>query len=226
MHWIRPSKPCQRQRERCQRQNNTRAGVLSERVRTLEKSLANADATKAKGQRIEQEIAYWSAMSMAFGNDGIVALAIDDAGPALSDLTNDLLMACYGPRFTVAIRTQAEKADGDMKETFDLIVYDAERGDEKSIKSMSGGEKIWIQEAISRAMALYQAQSSGREYQCLFADESDGALDPERKQQFMAMKRKVLDLGGYEKEIFISHTPELWEMADTVINISDFGKAA
>jgi exonuclease SbcC len=36
---------------------------------------------------------------------------------------------------------------------------------------------------------------------------------------FMAMKREVLRLGGYEREFFISQTPELTALADTVINI-------
>ena len=201
---------------------NTRAGTLTERIRGLEKALAGAEEAKAKATHLEDEIAHWTALTKAFGNDGIIALTIDDAGPTLAALTNDLLLACYGPRFSIAIRTQAENAKGDLKETFDIIAFDAERGDEKSVRAMSGGEKIWIQEAITRAMALYQAQTSGRKYGCQFADESDGALDPKRKQQYMEMKRKAMELGGYEKEIFISHTPELWEMADAVIDMADY----
>jgi exonuclease SbcC len=36
---------------------------------------------------------------------------------------------------------------------------------------------------------------------------------------FMAMKREVLRLGGYEREFFISQTPELTAMADRVIDL-------
>lgn len=36
---------------------------------------------------------------------------------------------------------------------------------------------------------------------------------------FMAMKRKVLELGGYEREFFVSQTPELTAMADAVIDL-------
>ena len=46
-----------------------------------------------------------------------------------------------------------------------------------------------------------------------------GALDPMRKRMFMAMKREVLRLGGYEREFFISQTPELNAMADRVIDL-------
>ena len=36
---------------------------------------------------------------------------------------------------------------------------------------------------------------------------------------FMAMKREVLRLGGYEQEFFVSQTPELAAMADAVIDL-------
>ena len=68
-------------------------------------------------------------------------------------------------------------------------------------------------------MALYLAQHSGRRYTTLFCDEADGALDPDRKRMFMAMKREVLRLGGYEREFFVSQTPELTAMADAVIDL-------
>lgn len=52
-------------------------------------------------------------------------------------------------------------------------------------------------------MALYLAQQSGRRCMTLFCDEADGALDADRKRMFMAMKREVLKLGGYEREYFV-----------------------
>ena len=55
----------------------------------------------------------------------------------------------------------------------------------------------------------------------MFCDEADGPLDPDRKRMFMAMKREVLRLGGYECEFFVSQTPELTMMADRVINLDD-----
>lgn len=77
-----------------------------------------------------------------------------------------------------------------------------------------------------RAVALYLAQHSGRCYGTLFSDEADGALDPARKRMFMAMKREVLRLGGYAREIFISQTPELTAMADAVIDLDTLASGA
>lgn len=192
---------------------------LEAEVENLNKAIIAGVETRKTLDRIESELSQWRLLQSALGPDGIVALSIDDAGPTLASLTNDLLLSAYGPRFTVSISTQAQTQAGTDKETFDVLVFDGERDEQKSVRSMSGGERIWINECLTRAIALYQAQQSGQSYGCLFADESDGALDQERKEMFVRMKRKVMELGGYEREFFISHTPALWDLADAVIDV-------
>lgn len=169
--------------------------------------------------RVEAELGGWNLFARCMSNDGLIALAIDDAGPALSGLANDLLLACYGPRFTVSIHTLVETGKGEQREGFDIVVHDGDSGESKSVGLMSGGERVWINECLIRAVALYLVQNSGRRYATLFSDEADGPLDPERKRMFMAMKREVLRLGGYQREFFVSQTPELTAMADVVIDL-------
>jgi exonuclease SbcC len=174
-----------------------------------------------KIEKISQDISEWAILEKAFSNDGIIALEIDDAGPMISAIANDLLFSCFGSRFSVRIDTQAAKADGKgLKETFDIVIFDSERNESKSLHSMSGGEKTWIEEAITRAISLYNSSKSGKKYQTLFTDEKDGALDHQKKKEFIAMKRKVLSLGGYDLELFISQSPEIQEVADNTISLA------
>ncbi len=194
--------------------------TLEERARRLLVERDEAAKDRAKVSELENDLAHWTLLGKALGRDGIVALCIDDAGPTLANLANDLLSACYGHRFSVRIDTQRETAKGAMAETFDIKVLDSEQDAIKSISDTSGGERIWINECITRAMALYQAQSSGRHYECLFSDESDGALDPEKKRQFARMKRRVLELGGYRREFFITHSDEVRSVADHCIDLT------
>jgi len=201
----------------------TRHAELVGRLQSSVAHLAEGSAAANVVTQLETELAMWTALAKALGNDGVIALCIDDAGPTLASLTNELLLGCYGPRFTVSITTQVETAKKDLKEGFDVIVFDAETGASKSVSMMSGGERVWIDEALTRAIAVYLAQSAGRCYQTLFSDEADGPLDPERKRMFVAMKRDVLRLGGYEQEIFVSQTPELWSLADCVIEVARLG---
>ena len=189
---------------------------LSKQVAAL---IARRKHVNARSAQVENELANWNLFARCISNDGLIALAIDDAGPALSALANDLLLACYGPRFTVSIHTLLETGNGEPKEGFDIVVHDGETGESKSLGLMSGGERSWVEACLTRAIALYLAQHTGRRYTTLFSDEADGALDPQRKRMFMAMKREVLRLGGYEREFFVSQTPELTAMADAVIDL-------
>lgn len=174
--------------------------------------------------RVEQALGDWTLFALCMSNDGLIALAIDDAGPELSALANGLLLASYGARFTLSIQTLLETAKGDSREGFEILVHDAESDESKSLAWMSGGERTIIEACLTRAIALYLVQSSGRRYSTLFSDEADGALDPDRKRAFMAMKREVLQLGGYEREFFISQTPELAAMADAVIDLDSYAQ--
>ena len=84
--------------------------------------------------------------------DGIIPLEVDDVGPTLSAISNDLLLSCYGPRFTVKINTQDLMVNGkDLKETFEIMVYDAERNEIKPLRKMSPGERVWIEGTITTA---------------------------------------------------------------------------
>lgn len=200
-----------------------RDAQLLEAVGVQSSALAERQARcNARRARIEDELGNWTLFARCMSNDGLIALAIDDAGPELSALANGLLLASYGPRFTVSIQTLLETAKGDQREGFDILVHDAEWAESKSLTWMSGGERTIIEACLTRAIALYLVQSSGRRYSTLFSDEADGALDPDRKRRFMAMKREVLRLGRYEREYFISQTPELAAMADAVIDLESY----
>lgn len=189
-----------------------RKAVIEARLTTLDMRM----------RRIEDQVGVWTLFAKCMSNDGLIALSIDDSGPTLSSLANNLLLACYGPRFTVSLKTLVETAKGEAREGFDIVVHDAESGEAKSVTHMSAGERVWINESLTRAIALYLTQNSGRHYDTLFSDEADGPLDPERKRMFMAMKREVLRIGGYTQEFFVSQTPELAATADVVIDLEQF----
>jgi exonuclease SbcC len=189
-----------------------------EAVRAL---AARSGQVKEQAERLQEEVAKWKLLEKGLGNDGCVALSIDDSGPEIAAICNNLLSDCFEGRFVVRLDTQSETKTGTMKETFDVKVFDGHRGTEKSLGDMSGGEEVLVNECLTRSVALYASQSSVTRCETLFTDETDGALDPEAKRMFMQMKRAVLKQGGYGREFFITHTPELWEMADYKIMVAE-----
>lgn len=195
--------------------------LLAQQNDRLARLQARGAAMTAHIACVEAQLATWNLLAKCLGNDGVIALLIDDAGPALATLANQLLLACYGGRFTLAIATQVPAAEG-WKEGFAIMVHDGESGASKPVERTSFGERLWINECLTRAMALYLARQHAPRHGTLFSDETDGALDPARKRMFLAMKRTVLRLGGYRREFFITHTPELAAMADVVIDLETY----
>lgn len=104
--------------------------ALSQQATALAARRAQIDARR---ELVENELANWNLLARCMSNDRLIALAIDDAGPALSALANDLLLACYGPRFTVSIHTLLETGKGEQKEGFEIVVHDGDCGESKSV---------------------------------------------------------------------------------------------
>lgn len=192
-----------------------RARLDAERRAELTGRLDVARATEAM---TVADLGEWGTLERAFGRDGIQALLIDAAGPELSELTNELLRSCFSERFEVRFATQAAKKSGDgMREVFDVVVIDHERGREGSVDSLSGGEKTIIGEAISLALAVYVGRNSGRTFGTLFRDEVAGQLDPENAQRYLQMLRKARLIGGFHQVILIAQQTEVWQGADAVL---------
>jgi exonuclease SbcC len=185
------------------------------RIADLEALQPERDALADRLEDLFTHLADWKHLQRAFGKDGIQALEIDAAGPEVSALINDLLVSCFGPRFTLSFETTAAKADGKgEKEVFDIRIIDNERGREGKLETLSGGEKVILNEAISLALAIYNSRKSGLRFETLFRDETAGALDPQNAERYMQMLRRALELGGFHQLVFIAHSQDLWEQAD------------
>jgi exonuclease SbcC len=202
-----------------QQGHNQHLGALTKTLEQIAQAKGELDTIGSRIGYLNDEISQWSTLEKAFGNDGIIALELDDAGPQISAIANELLQV-FGGRFSVRIDTQSAKAAGGMKEVFDITVFDNQTNEQKSIKRLSGGEKTWIEDAVTKAICIYNKSASGRQFKSIFTDEKDGALDAEKKKEFWAMKRRVLELGGYDREFAITQSPELMDMADSVIKLS------
>jgi len=173
-----------------------------------------------------QELTDWQALATIFGREGLPVYEIDAAGPAVSALANDLLQACFGGRFSVELVTQMAKASGGgQKETFELLVWDTERGNEaRELSDLSGGEQILVDEALKSAIALFV--NSHQPIESNWRDETTGALDGENALHYVDMLRRVLDRGHLHHCYFVSHNPAAASLADAQVQIAEGGSVS
>ena len=106
--------------------------------------------------------------------------------------------------------------DQEGKECLDIVVI-TEDGGEILLDNLSGGQRVWVLMAMRLAMTLLSKETSGHQFQTAFADELDGALDPDNALNFVNMYRGFMQVGGFEDFLFISHRQECREMADNVL---------
>lgn len=184
-------------------------------------------ATEARIAAIEQHRREWDALAKACARDGLQTIEIDAAGPTVSAYTNRILRDCYGTRFTVEIVTQEAKRttgkDGStMKETFELHVYDAERGGPpRDIADLSGGEKVIVEEALKSAIALLVNDRNVQRIRTCWRDETTGPLDDHNRARYMTMLRSVHTLGGFWQTFFVTHDDEAAVQADAQLHVHD-----
>ena len=185
---------------------------LMARIADLEKQVAS----------LENERKSWGLLSTAFGRTGIQSLEIDAAGPGVSQICNDLMLKCFGPRFSVSFVTQVPKSDGSgYKDEFDILVIDSMLGRGGSIDDLSGGEKTIIAEAVSLAISLLNRQMSDIVWQTLWRDETSSAVDDERAPLYVTMLRRALEAGGFKKLFFVSHQERATDAADARVVVDD-----
>lgn len=200
------------------------AAQIETRTKAARETKAKADALRERLAPMERDLADWRWLARGLGREGVQALELDAAGPQVSALTNELLAEAYGTRFQLRLETQAAKADGKgIKETFEIIIADSERGREGTGEDFSGGEQVIIGEALGLAVGIFHSQSSSVNLGTVARDETVGALDPESKRRYLSMIRNFLRVGRVHQLLFVCHDQALADLADVEVRI-DNGK--
>lgn len=182
---------------------------------------------EARIDALQTDYLEWDLLRKALGRDGLQVLEIDAAGPTVSTFCNDLLQSCGMGRFSVELITQEAKRsagkDGStMKDSFELRIYDSERGgDPRDLSDLSGGEQIIVDEALKSAIALLVNTRNQFPLRTCWRDETTGALDSENARRYIDMLRRVHQLGGFHHTLFISHNPDAAAAADAQVRFHD-----
>ena len=202
------------------RQEREKSGLESEINRLNELKQKTIDQQK-KLETLRKDFTEWTVIRTAFSRDGIQALELENAAPAITELANEFL-AIFDNRFRVRIDTTRYSRDGKKQlETLDIVVLGPDG--EQLIENMSGGERVWVMTSLQKAISVYLKQVAEREYQTMIADECDGPLDPERAQAFFRATEKGHQLTGSHHTIFITQRHDIAQQCNQRIELDPAG---
>jgi exonuclease SbcC len=216
---------------RTARENLSRSGVLrslaEQDVATRQSNVTAARLSAEKIVTLETErvaasddAADWTLLGESLGRDGLQAILIDAAGPELTELVNDLLHTCHGPRFSMRIEASRTSADGKkVLDGCEVTVTDAKEGREAPGETFSGGEQAILNEALGLALTVLTCRRSGASRPTLIRDEPTAALDPENGLAYAAMLRRAASYVSAHKILFVTHQAAIAELADGRVDL-------
>lgn len=198
--------------------------LATERLARARESFAVVEALDEERVKLEEDLADWTRLGADLGRDGLQAMEIDAAGPTLTELCNDLLSKCFGTRWTISIETTRPSADGKrLLEGCEVRVIDTEKGRDAEASTFSGGERVVLGESLSLALSMLACQRTGLRGVTIVRDESGAALDPSNARAYIAMLRRAAELVGASRVLFVSHVPEVIDLADARIDVKSGG---
>jgi exonuclease SbcC len=113
---------------------------------------------------------------------------------------------------------KTDRSKGNVQSGLELLVLDAYTGQERHVKTLSGGESF--KAALSLALGLadvVQNYAGGVSLETMFIDEGFGTLDPESLDQAI---EALIDIQNSGRLVgIISHVPELKERIDARLEV-------
>jgi exonuclease SbcC len=117
------------------------------------------------------------------------------------------------------LRRKKDRSKGNVQSGLELLVFDQYTGQERHVKTLSGGESF--KAALSLALGLsdvVQNYAGGVALDTMFIDEGFGTLDPESLDQAI---ETLIDIQSSGRLVgIISHVPELKERIDARLEVT------
>ena len=195
-------KSAEKENEKCQKKLNSVAGQ------------------KKKLKELQEKITAYNFIEDAFSNNGIPAIELRESAPEIANIANKILADSYGNKFEIRFGSTSElKAKRKVNEDFNILVYDSDNDDEKTIDLVSSGERIWIKQALFYAFSIVQMNRTGFNFRTRLIDESDGSLDGGLRPKYLKMVTAAHKQADARISVLITHSQEIKDIAQQIIEI-------
>lgn len=114
---------------------------------------------------------------------------------------------------------KTDRSKGNIQSGLELLVLDAYTGQERHVKTLSGGESFKASLSLALGLAdVVQNYAGGVSLETMFIDEGFGTLDPESLDQAI---EALIDIQSNGRLVgIISHVPELKERIDARLEVT------
>ena len=182
--------------------------VVEQLINNLQVQKQRKESLRVEKDEILLEIARLKKLERAFSKDGVPAMLIEQALPAIQDEANNILSQLSNYTMSVTFSTQRERKSSrreDKIETLDILISDGAAT--RDYETYSGGEAFRINFAIRLALARVLARRAGAQVRTLVIDEGFGNQDAEGRQRLIEAIGQVHR--DFDLILVITHLDEL-----------------
>ncbi|MGF3102713.1 AAA family ATPase [Rossellomorea sp. DUT-2] len=131
-------------------------------------------------------------------------------------VANERLIKMTSGRYQLIRKTDRSK--GNVQSGLELLIFDQYTGQERHVKTLSGGESFKASLALALGLAdVVQQYAGGVSLETMFIDEGFGTLDPESLDHAI---EALMDIQSSGRLVgLISHVPELKERIDARLEV-------
>ncbi|WP_175989137.1 AAA family ATPase [Bacillus sp. Marseille-Q1617] len=131
-------------------------------------------------------------------------------------VANERLIKMTAGRYNLIRKTDRSK--GNIQSGLELLIFDQYTGQERHVKTLSGGESFKASLALALGLAdVVQQYAGGVSLETMFIDEGFGTLDPEALDHAI---EALMDIQSSGRLVgLISHVPELKERIDARLEV-------
>ncbi|MDR4946818.1 SMC family ATPase [Neobacillus cucumis] len=117
------------------------------------------------------------------------------------------------------LQRKTDRSKGNVQSGLELLVFDQYTGQERHVKTLSGGESFKASLSLALGLAdVVQNYAGGVSLETMFIDEGFGTLDPESLDQAI---EALMDIQSSGRLVgIISHVPELKERIDVRLEVT------
>jgi len=162
----------------------------------------------------------WDYLAKILQPSKVPALELDIVASDIDLKANEILSFVQDGRFTVRTETQA-MGKKKIVDRFDIIVYDFETAQEKSILQFSPGEKAILCDAYTKALIEQRNKRARRIYSPVIMDESDGPVAVDRIPDYYQIQSMYWN---QSKVLVVSHNPVAHNYINNAVNIKELIK--
>ena len=181
-------------------------GAAEQALQALDTLRQQREVLVKSRRQITHNVALLQQLERAFGRNGVQALLIEHALPAIENSANELLDRLTNGEMRVTFSTQRQlKSTDALAETLDIDI--ADNAGRRPYEMYSGGEAFRVNFAIRIALSQLLAQRAGARLQTLVIDEGFGSQDPEGRQRLIEAINEIKD--DFARVLVITHIDEL-----------------